>query len=147
MKRPLLPALLFLATAVFAATPQHDSPMADVEEQKEGDWVDGRWQKTDVGQFLSGTIATPGKATYKGIAIKIGAGNEATVCFDTDLLRVSAGWTGGFVKSDAARYGLIKPLTVSGDIAFTTPALPGWAKEGAITDPRVRPFGPLGRPA
>ncbi len=145
MKHLLSLAHLLLLTTAFAAAPQHDAPMPDVGSQKEGDWVDGRWQRTDVGQFLSGTIATPGQATYKGIAIKVGVSNEATVCFDTDLLRMSAGWTGGFVKSDAARYGLIKPLTVAGDIAFTTPSLPGWAKDGTITDPRARPFGPLPR--
>ena len=143
-------ALLFLAANLNASFAQsaaatHDTPMADVEEQKEGDWTDGRWQKTDVGQFLSGTIATPGKPTYKGIAIKLGEHTEATICFDTDLLRVSAGWTGGFVKPDAARYGLIKPLAVSGEVVFTTPTMPGWSKDGNFADPRPRPFGPLPR--
>lgn len=119
--------------------------MADPEEQKEGDWEDDRWQKTDVGQFLSGTIATPGRPTYKGIAIKLGEYDEASVCFDTDLMRMSAGWTGGFVRPDAARYGLIKPIAVVGDIVFANGPAPGWAKDGRFADPRPRPFGPLPR--
>jgi hypothetical protein len=120
--------------------------MAEPEEQKEGDWLDNRWEKTDVGPFLCGAIATPGKPTYKGIAIKLGDQGQAGVCFDTDLLRLSAGWTGGFVKPDPARYGLIKPIAPVGDIVFVNAAVPGWAKEGRFVDPRPRPFGPLPQP-
>src|SRR4051812_31653650 len=39
-----------------------------------------------------GTQFPAGNVAYKGIAIKLD--NDAYVCFDTDLLRMAAGWTG-----------------------------------------------------
>ena len=134
---------LFAGTMALAA--EFDAPMGDVEKQVEANWVDARWEKTDVGQFLSATIQTPGTPTYKGIAIKVGDRNEATVCFDTDLLRMSAAWTGGFVKMSPARYGLGGPLAIGGEIVFVTPGAPGWARDGSFSDPRPHPFGPLPR--
>ena len=62
------------------------------------------WQAMDYGPFLTASIEAPQPRTniaYKGIAINLGVNfggehNEA-VCFDTDLLRYSAGWTGDIV--------------------------------------------------
>jgi hypothetical protein len=101
----------------------------DVGTQKEGDWVDNRWGRTDVGPFLSSIIETPSGSVAKGITIRIGAQNEGAVCFDTAHLAWRAAWTGGFLKFDAARFGLIKPPAIDGRIAFTQPASlrqPGW---------------------
>src|SRR5687767_13838503 len=58
--------------------------------------------QTDYGPFLSCSVKAPAPAgkkgpvdtSVKGIAIKVGKNGEATVCFDADLMRVSAGWTG-----------------------------------------------------
>ena len=129
-----------------AHTADFNAPQGVVEKQVEANWVDARWQQTDVGPFLSATVMTPGQPTYKAIAIKVGDTAEATVCFDTDLLRMSAAWTGPFVKMSPARYGLAQPLAIGdGPIVFTTPAKPGWAKDDSFADPRARPFGPLPR--
>jgi hypothetical protein len=136
---------LVITIAFTARAADFDAPAGEVEKQVEKNWVDARWQKTDVGQFLSATIATPGTATYKGIAIKVGEHNEATVCFDTDLLRMSAAWTGDFVKISPARYGIGGPLGIGSPVLFTTPAAPGWAKDGNFADPRAHPYGPLPR--
>jgi hypothetical protein len=113
--------------------------------QTEKDWVDGRWQETQVGQFLGATIQTPRRPTYKGVAVKVGPGQEAAVCFDTTLLRYSAGWTGGFLKFYPARYGLIQPPSPEGSVRFTSEAVPGWAKDGSFADPRPLRLGPLPR--
>ena len=144
--RMILRSLGLALTLAFAARgADFDAPSGEVEKQVEKNWVDARWQKTEVGQFLSTTISTPGTATYKGIAIKVGENNEATVCFDTDLLRMSAAWTGDFVKISPARYGIGGPLGVGGPLLFTTPTEAGWAKDGNSADPRPRPYGPLPR--
>jgi hypothetical protein len=115
----------------------------DPSRQTEPDWVDGRWAQTDIGQFLCATVDTPGQRTFKGIAIKVGDNDEGTVCFDTDLMRMSAAWTGGFVKLDARRYGLIAAPKPEGEIQFQGPRGPGWAKDGKFDDPRAKKHGPL----
>ena len=104
--------LLVALSLARAASSNHSAevhgigPADDPTRQTDENWVDDRWQKTDVGQFLSACIETPEK-TYKGIAIKLGDQDEAAVCFDTELLRYSAGWTGGFLQLHPRRYGLM----------------------------------------
>jgi cytochrome c551/c552 len=114
-------------------------------EWQESDSVDDRWKLMDTGQFFSGSIDTPGKTTVKGIAIRVGERNEAAVCFDTELLRFSCGWTGDFLKFNPARYGLIGRSSVAGQVVFTNPTQPGWARGGKFDDPRPRGLGPLPR--
>ena len=57
------------------------------------------------GPFVSSTIATE-PVTEKAIAVKVNEQASAVMAFDTDLLRVSAAWTGGFLNWYAARDGL-----------------------------------------
>ena len=121
------------------------NPTNDPTLQTEGDWVDDRWAKTDKGPFLTGNIATARQHTSKGIAIRIGEIGEGTVCFDTDLLRMNSGWVGGFLKTDPARFGLIRPLVPVGTTTFATRSRPGWAKGSVFEDPRAVKFGPLPR--
>jgi hypothetical protein len=120
-------------------------PADDPTRQTDADWIDDRWSKTDMGQFLRATIETPGQRTPHAIAIKVGENDEATVCFDTDLLRYAAGWTGGFVKVHGQRYGLISAPSSSGEIQFTTASLPGWAQNNSFIDSRPEKVGPLPR--
>ena len=111
--------------------------------QQEPDWIDARWSKTDVGPFLGGTFETPRRRTNKGIAVKLGAKNEASICFDTDTLRYSAGWTGGFVEMNAGRYGLMAPLKPKGTIVFASSPGPGVSTSEDFKDPRRSRNGPL----
>lgn len=111
----------------------------------EQDSVDNRLQQMDVGRFYSATIWTPKEMTLKGIAVRIGEKSEASILFDTELLRVVCGWTGEFLEFNPARYGIIGPPKVGKDIAFHSPRQPGWSREGQFTDPRPKPFGPLPR--
>lgn len=130
------------------AVPKPFVPAAKPAEEKpfsEADWVDDRWTKTDIGQFLHFTVQTPRKTTPKAITIKVGENDEAAVCFDTDLLRYSAAWTGGFLKIPDVRYGLMAPCAPAGEIQFTTEPGPGWAKNDSFEDPRKQKFGPLPR--
>ena len=147
VRRIVLLMLFSLSFLVPMAAPGADKPAFpdDPTLQTDVHWVDDRWQKTEVGQFLGATIETPRKRTPKAIAIKVGAGNEATVCFDTDLLRYSAGWMGGFLQMHPQRYGLIAAPTPAGEIQFTSASEPGWAQDGSFSDPRQSRLGPLPR--
>ena len=89
----------------------------------------------------------PGKNdANKGIAIRLGT--NAAMCFDQDLLRWSAGWTGGFISSkgvtfDGSHGG--HPELV-GEQHWGLRVQPGWADAaGSFKDPRSEPFGPLPR--
>ncbi len=114
-----------------------------------------KWQEMDYGPFLSHTINNAkgktaldqkGTAANKGIAIKVGKGDEATMVFDTDLLRMAGGWTGGFLKLRGVVYdGAHGPNPQPADnvnMVFETNVGPGWSKGGDFKDPRKVPTGP-----
>lgn len=81
---------------------------------------------------------------HKGIAIILD--NDAFACFDTDLLRYTAGWTGNYITAhgvafDGAHGG---HPAINGEQKWGTPMLPGWdGAKAAFADPREEPFGPL----
>ena len=82
----------------------------------------------------------------KGVAIRLG--NDAALCFDTDLLRVAAGWTGGFITTHGVTYDGAhgEYPSIAGTQKFgTNPNTPGWADaSGNFTDARkLEPFGPI----
>lgn len=97
--------------------------------QNDSQWEDNRWQQTDVGPFLAGSITTGNAQTLKGIAIRVGEKGEAAVCFDTARMRISSAWTGDFLKFEAKRFGLIRPPAAAGKVFFSTSKLAGWANE------------------
>lgn len=84
----------------------------------------------------------------KGMCIRLGDPDqpEATVCFDTDLLRYYAGWTGGWL--DLSRTHLTSSkgsfhALIQGEVRFRNPLAPGWARQELGRDPRALPAGPL----
>ena len=123
---------------------------ADKKKRKNTEW----FRKMDTGPIHSATITAqwPDKnIAIKGIAVNIGAqfgmeGLQAGVCFDTDLLRYSAGWTGSFLDLRGVAYdgghGESGPL-IAGNQLFGTKVAPGWSKGETLSDPRREPFGPL----
>ncbi|MEK0445201.1 MAG: hypothetical protein RLZZ399_522, partial [Verrucomicrobiota bacterium] len=104
-----------------------------------------RWDM-DYGPFLNLTVQMPGEtagSTPKGVAIRVGESKEGTVAFDTDLMRCTGGWTGGFldfkgVAFNGAHGGNPGPV---GEVVFQTSAVPGWSKAGSFADPRALPRG------
>jgi hypothetical protein len=132
--------ILFLPALLLAADRRPGEP----RKQVEADWVDDRFAKMDTGPFFSGSIALPGGGRVnKGIVVKLDGGNAAAV-FDTELLAWCAGWTGGFVEINPARFGLIGSPKPAGKIVFQNPPRPGWAgPDGSFGDPRPAPHGPL----
>lgn len=100
----------------------------------------------DYGPFLLDTITGKGGDVAKGLAIPLGTdGKAGGICYDLDLLRVSAAWTGGFLKytGDAYDRQHNRGPEVVNTLAFVTGVAPGWAKGGSFADPRSEPFGPL----
>lgn len=97
----------------------HPLTEPDPSLQTEGDWVDNRWNRTEVGPFLASSLAIPGGQVNKGLSIKVGSNGEGTVCFDTFLCAYKAGWTGGFLTFAPARFGLARAPQISGDVAFS----------------------------
>ncbi len=107
-----------------------------------------RYESMDTGPFYSGVIEIPGgNILDKGLAIRLGEERQATVHFDTDLLRMSAGWTGAFLEFHTEHDAGTRndpPPSAMGTIRFTSSAIAGWV-EGAerFRDPRPRAFGPM----
>lgn len=109
----------------------------------EADSRDDRFGKVDSGSFFSGSITGAGGPVYKGIVVRIGEQREASVCYDTELLRPAAGWK-GFVKIDPARFGIIVPPKIDGDVVFSTPRFPGVTCDEQFANFReANPYGPL----
>ncbi len=97
--------------------------------------------------FLSSALTTRsavGQTVNKSIAIRLGA--DIAVSFDTDLLRMGAGWSGGFIEATGVTFDTTHGTNPSagGDPHFVTAPVPGWADaRGRFADPRKVPFGPL----
>ncbi len=111
------------------------------------------YTRMDYGPFLSASVELAGphqRIANKGLAIKLRGADEdelAGVLFDTDLLQYAAGWTGGFLQYRGVAFeGNHGPNpAIDGELAFSAPAAPGWARDGSFADPRPQPFGPLPR--
>ncbi len=137
--RSLFSPVVLLATSLLLPNPLFS---ADAVKKSE---TPKKWEM-DYGPFLNLTVQMPGEnpgSTPKGIAIRVGAEKEGTLVFDTDLLRVTGGWTGGFVDFKGVAFsgshgGNPGPV---GTVLFRTSASPGWSKAGSFSDPRPLPTG------
>ena len=94
--------------------------------QKEGDWVDDRWSKTDIGWFHSAVLALPGGPVARGLAIRVGESGDAAVAYDLTTATLRAGWTGAFLNFAPGRYGLIAAPRPGGELNLTTRPAPSW---------------------
>jgi len=102
----------------------------------------------DRGPTFSGTIRArfPGDNTaMKGIVVTLGTETNAFICYDTDLMRVSLGWTGDYLKFGNYLKEVVhpQPPEVAGLPVFGTKPGPGWASNGRFEDPRSKHLGPL----
>ena len=69
----------------------------------------------------------PNGTVTRALSIRVGDRDEGTVCFDTANLSLRAGWAGGFLKFDPARFGLLNSPKIDGQIQFVAPEGPGWS--------------------
>ena len=116
-----------------------------------------KWPNMDYGRFLSATyVNTAGKttldgnktgcATNKGVGVKLGPGGEAAQLFDTELVRMAGGWTGGWVERrgvtfDGGHGGNPAP-SKNANLYFQTNPGPTWSQGTDLNDPRKLPTGP-----
>src|SRR6185436_5602764 len=74
-------------------------------QQKEDAKPLQKWDARDYGSFHSSSVTMPWSKdfqapdgiTIKAVTVKLGGATPASVCFDTNLCRMAAGWTGGFL--------------------------------------------------
>jgi glucose/arabinose dehydrogenase len=99
----------------------------EVEKQKEPHWVDARWAQTTLGAFQASSLDLPGGAVAKALSIRLGENDAAAVAYDTATCGWRAGWTGGFLQFDGARYGLMHKPKPAGEIAASVPGGPAWS--------------------
>jgi hypothetical protein len=104
----------------------------------------------DLGPTFSGTIRAqfPGpNTTMKGVVVTLDAEKKAYICYDTDLMRVSLGWTGEFLKfgNYLKEINHPQPPEVAGQPVFGTTLAPGWTRNGGLADSRPKAQGPLPR--
>jgi hypothetical protein len=143
--RTLLPVTLFAASlAAFAAKPFEEMDYGRFHSAsyltQEVKGADGKTIKSQ------STLETnKGCAANKGIAVQLGA-NQGGMLFDTDLCRMSGGWTGGWVKLKGVIFdGGHGPNPSPADDAqmfFQIDTGPGWSKGDDFADPRALPTGP-----
>ena len=109
----------------------------------------------DYGPFQCYTISPPENPESKEFdnlvtkAVSIRLGEGAALCFDTELLRVSALWTGPWLDRSLTHLTTYKGelhARIAGDVEFQTVALPGWhVAESRWEDPRPGQAGSLPR--
>ena len=98
--------------------------------QNENTWVDDRWNRTDLGNLISGVFRGAGVTVPKGVCVRLGDNGEVAACFNPETLTYDAAWTGGFIKFAPKRYGFLDGLLIDGT---RLPRPPGDKPAGPIT--------------
>ncbi|MEM1296796.1 MAG: DUF6797 domain-containing protein, partial [Verrucomicrobiota bacterium] len=143
-------SLFLIPLATFAQT-RADRVQSTVEANPKANW----WQVMDTGPFITDTFRMYGAqgpvGVLKGVAIKVGPDEDHTLVFDTETMRMVAGFEGkvsmGGTPWDGKHGGNSAFPTDHSKYYFTTEWGPGWAIAGDWTDPREKdndlPNGPL----
>ncbi|MHC4996151.1 MAG: DUF6797 domain-containing protein [Planctomycetota bacterium] len=144
-----------LAVLAWAALPLGAQTRGQINAERMRRNPNAPWQELmDTGPFLADTFRLYHKtgplAALKGVAIKIGDGEEAAVLFDTEMMRMTAGFEGRVTPSGTNwdRGHDSNTHTASPDAHayfFVNGAGPGWAIDGDFSDPRDPKNGPLPR--
>src|SRR5436190_2023479 len=104
----------------------------------------------DYGPFYSSTLSRSKSEkdadilAFKAISVRVA--KETMISYDTDLLRMAAAWTGGYMDYSFTHMTSAKGLFPSRPARppkVTTKVGPGWARGGDFKDPRPGGRGPL----
>jgi len=98
----------------------------EASAQGEADWVDNRWQQTDIGPFLASNLQLPDAILAKGLSIQVGNRREAAVAYDLATGTWRAAWEGRFLKFEAGRFGLIGAPRPGGRLLPLDLGAPTW---------------------
>src|SRR6185295_6458175 len=100
----------------------------------------------DYGPYMAITVGVDkSNIAYKGILIPLNKERTLNALFDTELMRVAAVWSGGFLNWASRNYADNNNdyCTVDGKVEMHTSPVPGWAYDGKRDDPRKPKDGPL----
>ena len=87
--------------------------------QNEASWKDDRWQHANLGRVLAGILRTPdGRATPKGVCVRLGDEGELAACFDPTTLTYTAIWDSKdrFVSISDIRGGFMTGIGTTGEV-------------------------------
>ncbi len=104
--------------------------IAEFEYEGEEDWVDGRWQQTDLGPFLSHSFLVPGHEMGAKLTA-IFLPNQIAAVFDSRACAVTALVAKSEVRINPSRFGLLQKPTLKGDIISHVPPRKGWMWAGS----------------
>jgi len=109
------------------------SPSFACGSETENDSRDDRWKDSQIGRFLASALPLPYSRGIvgKGLSIRLGDKQEATVCYDTEHMKVRAAWKDGFLGFTPARFGLISPPVIGGKPQFVAAQGSGWLQAKA----------------
>ncbi len=130
---PRNPAAATPAAAGSAAARAAGEPAVSGKEpgvQRESDWVDNRWQQTDLGPSFAATLKMPdGSTVTRALAVRVGP--DAFVAYDTANGSLRGAWTGAFIQFDPSRFGLIGMPRAGGAAALQLAPVPAWPESRA----------------
>ena len=139
-------AALCLTVFVASLCSAGEAPKPNVPPKPVKKPGDKKAVEMDYGPCLAATVGiAKDNIAYKGVLISLNKERTANVLFDTELMRVTAAWTGGYLNwaSRAFADNNNDYCTAAGEIQFSTSRLPGWGKDGKFEDPRNPKDGPL----
>ena len=139
----------FLAAVLHQPAPAEEDPASEGQKQRaadtekpktrghwgedavgfrweEADSRDGRWNDMEIGPCLASVVALPEGTVAKGLTLRLGTVAEGAVCYDTRDLTLRAFWTGGFLRFDPARFGVISAPVPQGELQLAWPQQPSW---------------------
>lgn len=94
------------------------------EFQEDPDWIDGRWQATDKGPFVSHSTQIPRRQLGpKTLTLFLGPDRSTTAVFDQERCGIVAGLTESTWTTDPMRFGLLRKPTLDGIVHhYVSPA-------------------------
>lgn len=102
----------------------------------------------DYGPVIAATVgAGKDNTVYKGLVISLDPEKKVNVLFDTELLRVAAVWTDGWLDLASRAYADDSNdyCWIRGNVKARTAVAPGWGNGERLDDPRKPKDGPLPR--
>ncbi|WP_169978823.1 LamG-like jellyroll fold domain-containing protein [Tautonia rosea] len=113
------------------------------EFQEDPDWIDGRWQDTDKGPFVSHSTQIPQRQLGpKTLTLFLGPDRSTTAVFDLERCGIVAGLTESTWTTDAMRFGLLRKPTLKGSLQSYVSPGKLWRTPPGDTTPDPQPVDP-----
>lgn len=139
--------VISLVGILFAAGCTSDKAQTADEADNPEEESRGAYQTMDYGPIISESIKADwpeNSLIRKGLAIRLE--HDAAMIFDTDLMRLASGTTGGWLdisKTDYTSYKGSDIAAIEGRQVFASSEIAGWAKDGSFYGPREDGLGNL----